>query len=180
MAFLPAICTNPKCGLIFQSPILMQGSDNTFINIHYGICHKCGSVGRIPDGVYSGLGEKVIASLFNISDVEILKEYSSYIVELLKKGYSPDNICNSSIKKFPKFKFLTDLIPKSRADAYAFISIMVALIGLAVECSDKLANKEPTIEIKQEIINQSFDNFYISGDSVSIYLQQNNTELNKK
>jgi hypothetical protein len=168
---LPSICTNPKCGLIFPSPINMEGSDNTFINVPYGICPKCGSVGRIPNGNYSGVGDKLFATLFDISDIAILKDYVAFISDKVNSGIAPNTIRDSVNHKYPELKSLSDLIPKTRAEAYAFIGILIALITLALTCSDKLKSKEPTIEIKQEIINQSFQNYYNSCDSVRIYVQ---------
>lgn len=159
----------------------MEGAGNTFINFHYGICPKCGSVGRIPDGEYSGLGEKLFATLFNVSDVSVFKDYISFLSDQLHSGISPEIIQESASHKFPQLKSLSDLIPKTRADAYAFIGIMLTLIGLALDCSDKLTTKEPAVQIKQEVINQSFQKFYISGDSVRVYVQSDNrTELNTK
>ena len=174
MPSLPSICINPKCGTIFPSPISMEGIGNTFINFHYGICPKCGSVGRIPDGEYSGLGDKLFATLFNVSDESILRDYVSYLSNQLHSGISPEIIQESANHKFPQLKSLSDLIPKTRADAYAFIVIMLTLIGLALDCCDKLKTKEPAVQIKQEIINQTFQKFYISGDSVRVYIQSNN------
>ncbi|MBA4313160.1 MAG: hypothetical protein C0417_11085 [Chlorobiaceae bacterium] len=127
--------------------------------------------GRIPDGEYSGLGDKLFAIFFNISDLSILKNYITFLSDQLRSGSSPEIIKTSINTKFPLLKSLSDLIPKTRADAYAFISIMIMLISLALDCSDKLKTKEPPIQVKQDIINQSFQNFYISGDSVNVYVQ---------
>ena len=158
-----------------------MATDNTFINLLYGICPKCGTVGRIPDGKYSGIGDKLFATLFDITDIDILKDYKSFVSEQIKSGIDPEVIQKSANKKYPQLKSLSDLIPKTRAEAYTLIGLMLTLITLTINSCEKLKTKELKNEIKQEIINQSFQNFYISGDSVNLYVQSSNhTELNTK
>jgi hypothetical protein len=61
------------------------------------------------------------------------------------------------------------------------IGLMVTLITFTINSCEKLKTKELKSEIKQEIINQSFQNYYIMGDSVRVYVQSNNrTESNTK
>ncbi len=181
MPQLPSICTNPKCGVIFASPINLLATDNTFINLMYGICPKCGTVGRIPDGKYSGIGDKLFATLFDIADIGILKDYKSFVSEQIKSGADPDIILKSANNKFPQLKSLSDLIPKTRAEAYTFIGLMLSIITLTINSCEKSQTIELKNETKQEIINQSFHNFYISGDSVRVYIQSNDhIELNNK
>ncbi|MBN1397318.1 MAG: hypothetical protein JXA06_04720 [Bacteroidetes bacterium] len=181
MPQLPSICTNPKCGMIFASPINLLATDNTFINLLYGICPKCGTVGRIPNGKYSSIGDQLFATLFDIPDIAILNNYVSFVSEKVHSGLSPEIIKESVNNEFPQLKPLSDLIPQTRSDAYAFIGILLTLIGLTIECCNKYQTKDPPIEVKQEIINQSFQNFYISGDSVNVYVKSNNcTKLNTK
>jgi hypothetical protein len=92
----------------------------------------------------------------------------------MQEGVSPARIRDSLNDKFPQLKSLSDLIPKTRSDAYAFIAVMLTLIGLAMDCSDRLRTKAPTAQIKQEVINQTFQNVYVRGDSVTIYVQSDN------
>ena len=56
MESLIAFCENKNCGAIFQASSLINADGNatvTFENVGYGPCPSCGSMGEIPDGVYS-------------------------------------------------------------------------------------------------------------------------------
>jgi hypothetical protein len=172
MPFLPAICLNPKCAAIFPSGVFFEyGFANTFAGCTAGPCPNCQSDGRIPDGEYSVLGDRIFALFSDVADATILADYVSFIDQQLHSGTSPEDIRLSVNDKYPQFKSLSDLFPKSRSDAYAFLTILLTLIGLALDCSDKLRTKTPTVEIKQEIINNTFQRFYISSDSVSRLLR---------
>lgn len=173
MPFLPAICQNPKCATIFPSGVFFQyGFANTFVGCTAGPCPKCGSGGRIPDGEYSALADKVFALFSDLSDAAILGDYVSFIGDQLHSGASPEDVQSSVNHKYPQLKSLSDLFPKSRSEAYTFIGIMLTLIGLALNCSDKLRHKSPAVEIKREIINNTFQSFYITSDSVTRHLQR--------
>ena len=116
----------------------------------------------------------MFAALFDIADIDILKDYKSFVSEQIKSGTDPEVIRKSVNNKFPQLKSLSDLIPKTRAEAYTLIGLMLTLITLTINSCEKYQTKELKNEIKQKIIDQSFQNYYIMGDSVRVYVQSNN------
>jgi|WetSurMetagenome_2_1015567.scaffolds.fasta_scaffold918483_1 hypothetical protein len=173
MPFLPAVCANPSCRAIFPSTVdLESGSSNQFVGCQAGPCPKCGSWGRIPDGQYSILADRIFALFSDLADAKLLKDYVSFLGDQVNSGASPEEIESSANQKFPKFKLLSSLFPKSRSEAYPFIIMMVSLINVALNCADKLHTKESAVQVRQEVINNTFHNFYNSSDTVSQHLRQ--------
>lgn len=140
-----------------------------------GPCPKCGSNGKIPNGRYNAFGESLFAFLDNISDADIIKKSIEVIKKRLTKGESPEQIIEQAKKEAPELQSLWDLIPKTRADAYTFIMLLLTLLTLIVTCFQTFKSNDPkSITIKQEIINQTFQNFYLGDNSVNVYIQQDN------
>lgn len=95
MPTLPARCTNPQCGAVFPSGILLSGSifhlslrDNTWP------CPYCGSDGRCAEGEFN-----LINSVFQVisapdNSVEMLREVGLLLIDSYKAGDSPEAIAS--------------------------------------------------------------------------------------
>ena len=176
MAHLPAICLNPTCRTIFPSGFAIIGGVNiSYVGNTSGPCPKCGGMGKVPDGNYSNIGDKLFVTLNNLSDASVFKQYSELLKRELLSNKSPEQIIQSVNQNFPELRSVSDLIPKTRSDAYAFIGILIALISLIISSYQAFKSGEPeNIDFRQQIFNQSFHNYYLSQDSAKNYVHDEN------
>jgi len=180
MPKIPAICLNPKCGAIFPSPLNLKNTNFVTSNMSYGPCPKCGSDGKIPDGRYDAFGDSLFAFLENISDASVIKKAVEAIKKHLAAGESPARIIEQARNEAPEMQSLWNLIPQTRAEAYAFIMLLITLLTLIVPRLQALKSNDQKSIIKQEIINQTFQNFYSQDNSVNVYIQQDSHNENMK
>lgn len=119
-----------------------------------GPCPKCGSDGKIPDGIYSNFENKLFAILESIDDVLLFKNIQKEIKRDLQRNKSPKNIKRKLKKSFSKYNSLWDLIPETKQDAYMVIQIILSIIAIAISLGS--CSKEN----KTIIINQYLDGIY--------------------
>lgn len=170
MPNIPAICINPQCKAIFSSGIAIENSSNiTFSGCLAGPCPKCKGTGKIPDGKYDAIGSTLFASLKNITDIEVLKKSLQIIKQHFNSGKTPDEIKEKVKKEIPELNTVWGLIPKTRIDAYIFIGLIISFLTLLVLSFPALKSDSPdTINIQQNIINQSFEAFYSQTNSLQL------------
>jgi hypothetical protein len=143
---VPAVCDN--CGAFFSSGIDVSNSFHiTFSNCTAGPCPKCGASGHIPDGVYNFIG----------NTIEILSCPSRTILELdrlakiLKKAKeehaSLKEVKETIEEELPELSSIKDLLPRSRVQLYAFITIIIMVIQIIIGQLNK--NQVPNITINQ-------------------------------
>lgn len=175
MPNVPAVCINHDCGFVFQSSlgiICSGGATVGFKGCHAGPCPKCGSMGRIPDGRYDAIGASLFAYLENASDISIFKKSAEVLEKYLRAGESPNQIIDNIKKESPELQSLWDLIPKKREEAYIFIGLILTFLTLLATCYQAFKQEPPSITIKQQIINQTFQDYYSQDNSVKFYIQQ--------
>jgi len=128
MPALPAICNNTECGAIFQSGIAIEGGGGaTMVDCLSGPCPSCGSMGRIPNGEYSSISNRISAKLLNISDVQILKRIKKTVEEAIRYG-STDEITEKLEKHEPTWSEIWNLIPEKKSDAFGIIQLILSFI----------------------------------------------------
>jgi hypothetical protein len=155
MTKIPAICLDPQCNTIFPSVLDLKAANFTVKNIGMGPCPKCRGDGKIPDGTYSVLGGNLLAILEDVNDIALFQKVAATIKKDLKRNKSPKNIKKKLTKKFPKQKSIWNLIPETKQDAYAVISIMLAIILMIIGLG------KCTKDDRDIIINQSINNLYL-------------------
>jgi hypothetical protein len=143
---IPAVCDN--CGTLFPSPIEAGKSAKlTFVECKAGPCPRCGSYGHIPDGVYDFI-ENTIRLFSESRKKSELERLARILRKARDEGASLDQIGTSIQKEAPGISSLKDLLPKSRSDLYAFLSIVISLISLILQmkCPD-----HPKVEVNQVV-----------------------------
>jgi len=159
MPQIPAICLTPNCNTLFPSGVELQNARNiSFQNCKSGPCPKCGGTGKIPDGSYDVLENKIFAFLFHENDINLFRKITETVQRDLKRNISPKNIKKKLNKQFPKHKNTWSLIPESKLDAYAVIQIILAIITTAITVGSC------TNSNKETIINQTYNNIYIENN----------------
>ena len=150
MTRVPAVCD--RCGGFFPSPIEASNSTNiTFSSVSVGPCPHCGGQGHVPDGTYNFI-ENTIELLSgpqrSRSDLERLAEI---LRSAQAKGASTQEIKQQVAKELPQLRSLADALPKTRAELYAFVGIILTILTLLL--SESRRSKDEKLEINQ-VINQ--------------------------
>lgn len=149
MPDVPAFCDT--CGTAFPSGFFAENSSFSLSNFVAGPCPNCGGMGHVPDGLYNIVGNsiKVLANSKRSSS-ELLR-----IAERLRaakqRNATPDEMSATLKEELPELSSIADTIPKTRAELYAFITVILTIIGMIVT---SLSSKEsPRIEVHQVITN---------------------------
>lgn len=150
MTRVPAVCDS--CGAFFPSPIEASNSTNiTFSGVAVGPCPRCGGNGHVPDGTYNFI-ENTIELL---SGPQRSKNDLQRLAEILRsaqaRGASAQEIKEQVRKEVPELKSLADALPKTRAELYAFIAIILTILTLVL--TEVRRGKDQKVEINQ-VINQ--------------------------
>ena len=126
---VPAFCDT--CGAVFRSGIVVENSTNiTFVGNRAGPCPVCGSMGHIPDGVFNFVGSTIEILSAPKRTVDELTRLARILREAREKRQSPEEVAQTIRKELPELSGLADLLPKTRADLYAFLALIVAVIAL--------------------------------------------------
>jgi hypothetical protein len=180
MPAIPAICN--KCGTIFPGVALRgTGLKARFVDCKAGPCPKCGGTGRIPDGQYDIFGDTLFAILQNITDTDVIKQSIEVIKTNIAAKASPEKITEEARKAAPELKTLWDFIPKTRVEAYAFITLLILVLSKFIDFSPSLkAPSADTTVIQQQIINQSFQQYYSQNAPYKSVIQRDSHNKKKK
>jgi hypothetical protein len=159
MPLMPAICDN--CGAVFNSGVM--GSDGaahtTFVNCTAGPCPRCGGMGHIPDGVYNFIGNAIEFLSGPQRTIEELKILAELLRIAKREKFSPEILNDKIEKELPQFSLFKNFLPKTKAEFYAFISIILAVITILINSANYFSNKKISKteiqEITQVVINNS-------------------------
>jgi SEC-C motif len=150
MTRVPAVCDT--CGSFFPSPIEVSNSSNiTFAGNKVGPCPRCGGMGHIPDGTYNFIGntiEVLSGPKRSRSDLERLAEI---LRSARNRGATAEQVREQVKKEVPELSSLTDALPKTRAELYAFVAIILTVLTLLL--AEIRKGNQPNIEVTQ-VINQ--------------------------
>jgi DNA-binding transcriptional MerR regulator len=150
MTRVPAVCD--KCGAFFPSPIEAQNATHiTFANVAVGPCPKCGGNGHVPDGTYNFIGTAIEFLGGPERSRRDLERLAAVLHDAKRRGASIEEIREAVKKETPELKSLTDLLPTTRTELYAFIAIIISILSLLL--SQSRAETRTTIEVNQVINN---------------------------
>lgn len=149
---VPAVCDT--CGVIFPSGFEANNSTNiTFRGCASGPCPACGGMGHVPDGVYNFIGNTIELLNGPTRTVAELQRLAAILKNAKEKQSSHQEISKEIERELPELSSIKDILPKTRAELYAFIAIIISVIAL-------LAN-QPQPEKPQKIeVNNVINNIY--------------------
>jgi hypothetical protein len=153
MARIPAVCYS--CGAFFPSPIdVAPGSTNVTLgwNVVTRRCPRCGGSGRVLDGIFD-FTENALRFISGpeqtVSDLERL---AAILRAARERKASLEEIRQEVQAQVPQHRSIVDLlVPKSAADLYAFIAVLLMILQLVQGQLSKGA--EPKMEVN-EVMNQ--------------------------
>ena len=130
MPDIPAFCNN--CGAIFRSGIFIGGGTATLVGNTAGPCPVCGSMGVIPDGVYSIAGNIINLLSGPHSSVEHLKRLASILNEARLVKTEPNLVAEKIREEAPELSSIIDVLPKTRSELYPFITLIFFTITVLI------------------------------------------------
>ena len=150
MVRVPAVCDS--CGVFFPSPIEASTTAIiTFSGNSVRPCPNCGGSGHIPDGTYKFIGNAIQLLSGPARTVSDLQRLAAILSGARERQASIEDIRREVAAQVPELHSTIDLLPRTRAELYAFITILLTIITLVL--GELRKGGTPKIEVNQ-VINQ--------------------------
>ncbi len=130
MPDIPAFCDN--CGAIFRSGIFLSGGTANLVGNKAGPCPICGSMGTIPDGVFTATGNVLRLLSGPANTVERLVRLSEVINAAREQRKEPNQIVEEIKKEAPELSSIVDALPRTRSELYNFLLVILTALGLLI------------------------------------------------
>ncbi|MFQ5585475.1 MAG: SEC-C metal-binding domain-containing protein [Thermodesulfobacteriota bacterium] len=154
MPHIPAFCDN--CGAAFSSGIVIENSLNvTLSGNKSGPCPACGSMGTIPDGVFTVTGNIIKLLAGPQRTIEQLQHLARVISDARKYVKEPNTTANKIKLEAPELSSIVDALPKTRSELYSFLTVILMAIGVVIAVYGSYKDREPTEDEIQKMIDQS-------------------------
>lgn len=154
MPMMPAFCDT--CGTIFSSGIFVENGSISFSGNKSGPCPKCGNMGHIPDGVFNFVSNTIQVLSATQRTKEDFISFTKILKDAQEKKYSSDEFIEKVKQNIPEFSSITNLLPKNRSELYGFIALLLTIIQIFMQSSEK-----PSQNITNNInINQVIEQVY--------------------
>ena len=151
MPHLPAFCDT--CGTAFPSGLYFENSRNVTVTGGgtSGPCPKCGGMGRISNGVFNFVDDTIEILSAAPRTVDELLRLSKILQEAKSYRQRPDHVARRIKSELPSLAALAELLPTNRADLYAFLALILALVQLVAQQS---SNTQTPVSITVEQVVQ--------------------------
>ena len=156
MVSAPAFCES--CGSVFPSDFAFDGVVGvTLEGCTSGPCPNCGGMGHVPDGLFNFIGNTIQVLAAPERTFEQLTKLSAIVREAREKNL-PSNVVVERIRReVPAFASLGDLLPKSRADLYGFLGVLLAAAALVMQFSQGTQESSSVNINIEQIIVETYD-----------------------
>jgi hypothetical protein len=111
-------------------------------------------MGHVPDGVFNFVGNTIEILSAPQRTVDELSRLAKILREAREKKQGPEAVAQTIRKELPELSGLADLLPKTRAELYAFLALIVAVVALLTQSLGG-GGKATNITVNQTI-NQVF------------------------
>jgi hypothetical protein len=136
----------------FSSPIeASNATDITFTDVGVGPCPRCGGNGHIPDGTYNFIGNAIQFLSGPTRSKRDLERLVAILRTARQRGASVEDIRREVANQLPELQSISDLLPRTRSELYAFIAILLTILTLLL--GELRKGQPPKVEINQ-VINQ--------------------------
>jgi len=150
---VPAFCDT--CGAVFRSGFVVENSTNiTFAGNRSGPCPVCGGMGHVPDGVFNFVGNTIEILSAPQRTLDELSRLAKILHEARETKQNPEQVAETIRKEVPGLSSLADFLPKTRAELYGFIALIVAVITLLTQGGQ--SGRNTTNVTLDQSINQVF------------------------
>ena len=176
MPEMPAFCQN--CGAIFSSGMVFDNCTNLKLSGNIVQCPRCGGIGKVPDGVFDIVGDVINVLSATKNTINNLNKLNNILKNAKKLNYSHEEIKSKIEEDLPELSSLSDVLPKTRTELYAFVALILTTIGLAIAYLSSSSNNQIS-ELKiKEITEQAIEKSLTKQNGITY--QKNTLPKNKK
>lgn len=155
---IPAFCN--QCGRVVSSGITASNCTNITISNCGSTCTFCGGEATTIEGTFSFIGDTIeIIKANNITKERLSKLLK--VLEVKKSTISSDELNETVVSEIPELKGLTSIIPNTKAELYAFISILISIIQLFLGSQTSVTNNINIENVYQQVQVQSQSEEYL-------------------
>src|SRR5258708_4753911 len=131
MPHIPAICD--RCGTMFPSGFVFENARNvTLSGNRSGPCPSCGGMGHVPVCVYDFVDGAIALLQGPERTVSELQRLASLLRAAKAHGATADEVKSAIREQVSGIQGVGDLLPKTPSDLYAFITVLLTIIGLVL------------------------------------------------
>jgi len=142
----PAVCDT--CGTIFPSDFeIVDSLHISFSGCTSGHCPKCAGIGHIPEGVYNFIGNTIELLSGPSRTVSELKRLAIILRQAREERTPLEQVSKRIQEEVSELSSLKDFFPQSRSELYAFLTIIITIIGLIL--GQVKRDQPPKIEVNQ-------------------------------
>lgn len=129
MPEMPAFCDN--CSAIFGSGFVFENCRSVHLyGNKAGPCPNCGSLGSIPDGIFEMTGNAIRLLHGTAKTIGNLNRLTQILTNAQKSKLTKEQVESEINREVPELSSFASILPKTRNELYAFIAIILTVIGL--------------------------------------------------
>lgn len=166
MPQLPAFCDN--CGTVFPSGFAISGGGSvTLIGNRSGPCPVCGSMGSVPDGLFSAAGDVIRLLAGPQKTVEQLQRLASVIAEARKTVSEPNKAAETIKREAPELSSIIDALPRTRNELYGFLTVLLMAVGTVIAGAALYKDRSPSEADVQNMIGKAIERSFREHEETS-------------
>lgn len=144
MTLVPVICHNCEA---FYGANVLDGAilGNTRLGNNPIPCPFCGKMGYTIEGLYSSVGQAVKIIVNSLNSEKSLTLLAKKLEGFKSKELDPHLFKKELQQNVPELKSITDILPKTRTELYAFIAVLLAAITLIISTVINSSNSSQTM-----------------------------------
>jgi putative acetyltransferase len=118
-------------------------------------------MGHIPDGVFNFVGNTIEILSAPRRTIDELSRLARVLREAREKKQSPEEVAATIRKEVPELARLADFLPKTRAELYSFLALIVAVITLLTQGGQSGGNTSNVT------VNQTINQVFVETDKAA-------------
>ncbi|HEV2092954.1 MAG TPA: hypothetical protein VGR18_07290 [Rubrobacter sp.] len=150
---MPTICN--ECGRFFSADQFFHlPGIIDFNEVEVGPCPYCGGMGHIPDGTYNFVGDVTQVLQAPQRTYDELRKLAYVLSEAQERGADAEEIIADIERETPELASITDLLPRNRAEWYAFIALILTVIQLLMSAPSRVQDVNVDADV---VINKTVE-----------------------
>jgi hypothetical protein len=154
VASIPAICDD--CGAVFgtESALSVEGATNlTLVDFRVGPCPVCGGTGRIPDGVYSFIGDSIRVLSAPAWSIPKLARLRAVLEAAGRTGAPPRQVAQKVAQEAPDLAAVLEAVTRQGRQA-AWLAILLAVVQLLLSYAMSEQDPPEASEIARQVAEE--------------------------
>ena len=116
-------------------------------------CPRCGKLATMAEGIFNFTNDTIEVISASKSTVEKLTQYRRLIEDLRTGTVSHSEVVSSIRNNAPELSKLIDLLPKTRNELYAFLTLLITILGMYIANDKEPINTNTVINSYNTTIN---------------------------